>query len=321
MCSLEADTAEVFSTICAQLFPGDSGVLALINESQSSVYVAASWGAFSSALPDSECFDDEQDISQSLALDETTGPCHRRCLYAGCPPKTMVDCFCLPVVTTERTIGVVSVFACPGELNHALEAWPHVIAQKRQTMRRVIEHYSLALENLRLRERLRLESIHDPLTGLYNRRYMEESLTLELNRACRQQTTTAVLMLDVDHFKSFNDTYGHEAGDMVLQALGALLQRNSRSCDIACRYGGEEFLLILPDTSLAAAAQRADEFLKQIRRLRLTHQNSSFQITASIGVAVFPEHAREQETLIRAADEALYRAKERGRDQVQSAIF
>jgi diguanylate cyclase (GGDEF)-like protein len=108
---------------------------------------------------------------------------------------------------------------------------------------------------------------------------------------------------------------------MVLQALGALLQRNSRSCDIACRYGGEEFLLILPDTSLAAAAQRADEFLKQIRRLRLTHQNSSFQITASIGVAVFPEHAREQEKLIRAADEALYRAKERGRDQAQSAIF
>ena len=114
------------------------------------------------------------------------------------------------------------------------------------------EHLALAVANLKLRETLRTQSIRDPLTGLFNRRYMEESLERELRRTIRKKLPLALLMVDVDHFKHFNDTFGHEAGDEILRELARLFQSRLRAEDIACRYGGEEFVLILPDASLLA---------------------------------------------------------------------
>ena len=126
-------------------------------------------------------------------------------------------------------------------------------------------------------------------------------------------------MVDVDHFKLFNDTHGHEAGDVVLQQLGALFQKNIRGGDMACRYGGEEFLLILPDASLAATEQRAKELLGRVREMRIAYNDNTFQITASFGVAAAPEHGQDAHSVVNAADIALYHAKNAGRDQV--AVF
>jgi diguanylate cyclase (GGDEF)-like protein len=181
----------------------------------------------------------------------------------------------------------------------------------------VAEQFALALANVRLRETLRGQSIRDPLTGLFNRRYMEETLDRELSRAQRERRPLSLLLLDIDRFKHFNDTFGHEAGDTVLASLGAMLRAMSRVGDVACRYGGEEFVLILPEASLPDARRRAEEIQDAIRGLRVTHGGRPLEgVRCSMGVAAFPEHGDSGGALLRAADAALYRAKREGRDQV-----
>jgi diguanylate cyclase (GGDEF)-like protein len=182
---------------------------------------------------------------------------------------------------------------------------------------RVTKHYALALLNLRLREKLRIEAIRDPLTALYNRRYMEESLDREALRARRRGTPVGILMFDIDHFKTLNDTYGHEAGDKVLEKLGMLFRKYTRSEDVACRYGGEEFLLILPEAPLQTVLLRAEELRKLIKdHLRIPWQEVVLSVTISVGVAAFPHHGQEVKQVVAAADGALYQAKKQGRDQV-----
>jgi len=184
----------------------------------------------------------------------------------------------------------------------------------------VAEHVALALANLRLRESLRTQSIRDPLTGLFNRRYMEESLDREFRRAERRGAPVGVIMLDIDHFNHFNNTFGHQAGDTLLHALGELLRTRVRAEDIACRYGGEEFVLIMPEASLDITAERAEVLRQEARELRVQqHGQSLGAVTISFGVAAFPEHGPTAEAVIRAADIALYRAKHAGRDQVAKA--
>src|SRR6267143_77170 len=160
---------------------------------------------------------------------------------------------------------------------------------------------------------LKEEAIRDPLTNLYNRRFLRDYLSRELMRAARESIRVAVIMIDLDRFKRVNDTAGHAAGDFVLTEIAALLKRHIRGTDIACRYGGEEFTLVLPNATLQSARRRGEAICSAIReesdRLR--------GVTASLGVAVFPDHAEEPESLLRAADEALYEAKGRGRNQVR----
>jgi diguanylate cyclase (GGDEF)-like protein len=178
----------------------------------------------------------------------------------------------------------------------------------------------MALSNLKLHETLRSQSIRDPLTGLFNRRFMEESLELELRRAVRNQRPLSVIMLDLDGFKRFNDSHGHDAGDALLRELGALLQGNIRAEDIACRYGGEEFTLIMPEGSAEIAAQRAELLRAAIKKLEVEHRGRTLgSVTASLGVAVFPEHGRTRDALLEAADAALYLSKGAGGDKVTLA--
>lgn len=182
------------------------------------------------------------------------------------------------------------------------------------------EQIALALANLRLRETLRSQSILDPLTGLYNRRFMEETLAREIRRAERNQRPLNVIMLDIDRFKQFNDTFGHEAGDAVLRELGQMLKVNTRGGDVACRFGGEEFVLILPETTLENAKQRAEELREKSRQLTVLYHGQALGIiTISLGLATFPECATTAEALLRSADTALYRAKTEGRDRVVTA--
>lgn len=160
----------------------------------------------------------------------------------------------------------------------------------------------------------------DPLTGLYNRRYLMEFLHRELARAGRSASYVAAIMLDIDYFKRINDSFGHAAGDLVLTAIADLLKRHIRDSDIACRYGGEEFVLILADAALEGALQRAESIRKLTANLELKYADQALgPITMSFGVAVFPDHATDARSLIQAADEALYQAKNLGRDRVVSA--
>jgi diguanylate cyclase (GGDEF)-like protein len=178
--------------------------------------------------------------------------------------------------------------------------------------------------NIRLRDALRAQSTKDPLTGLYNRRCLEEMLGREIRRAVRSEQHLGILMLDLDHFKKFNDTYGHEAGDAVLRETASFLIRSIRAEDFVCRYGGEEFVVVLPTADLRAAQARAERIRVKLRDLVVMHQSRSLGlITASFGVAALPDHGTREKDLLQAADAALYRARREGRDRVvlaQSAI-
>lgn len=165
--------------------------------------------------------------------------------------------------------------------------------------------------------RLREQSVRDPLTGLFNRRYLEEALDRELRHARLRNAPLGIIMLDIDSFKQFNDTHGHAAGDELLRKVGQLLRGQSRHTDIACRFGGEEFTLILPGAPLEALRRRAEELRQEARRLPIQFDGRTLSgVTLSLGVAVFPENGQTGDELLRAGDEALYAAKRAGRDRV-----
>jgi len=167
---------------------------------------------------------------------------------------------------------------------------------------------------------LREQSVRDHLTGLFNRRYMEETLERELLRASRKGLSLGIMMLDVDHFKRFNDTWGHAAGDKILRELGSLLLKKVRGEDVASRYGGDEFIIVLPDASREVTRERANRLCEHARRLKTHFKSQTFEmITFSVGVAAFPENGTTSEEILKAADTTLYRAKHEGRDRVVAA--
>jgi diguanylate cyclase (GGDEF)-like protein len=215
---------------------------------------------------------------------------------------------CVPMMAHGEALGVLNL-TLP-------EPGPATETRQRLAMT-VAEHIALSLANLKLHETLRSQSIRDPLTGLFNRRYMEESLEREMRRASRGRHPVGIIMLDLDHFKQFNDTFGHDAGDTVLREVGAILQRSIRGEDIACRYGGEEFTLILPEVSLLDAANRAEHLRETVRALNIQHRKQALgPVTVSLGVAIYPDHGPTGDAVLRAADAAMYQAKARGRDRV-----
>jgi diguanylate cyclase (GGDEF)-like protein len=175
----------------------------------------------------------------------------------------------------------------------------------------------LSIANIRLREALRTQSVRDALTGLYNRRYLEETLEREMRRAARAEQSLGILMIDLDHFKNFNDTYGHDAGDAVLRETGASLTKGIRAEDFVCRFGGEEFVVILPTADPETSRTRAERLRTKMRELTIMYQGKSLgMVTISVGVAAFPAHGTSPKELMAAADAALYEAKRGGRDKV-----
>jgi diguanylate cyclase (GGDEF)-like protein len=181
------------------------------------------------------------------------------------------------------------------------------------------EVLGMGLANLALRESLRAQSIRDPLTTLFNRRYMEETLERELARAARHDSTVGMVMLDVDNFKHFNDEFGHRAGDDALVEISAMLARTIRVEDIACRYGGEEFTVIMPGAPLEATKRRAAEIGSAVRDISFQEPSGErvTGLTVSMGISMFPSHGDTVAALMRAADLALLAAKHAGRDCVR----
>src|SRR5262249_28463606 len=193
---------------------------------------------------------------------------------------------CMPMMAHGEAIGLLYIDT--GRLeNENRQSNPSDKSQQ-EVIKIIAEQASLALANLKLREVLRTQSIRDPLTNLYNRRYMEESLERELSRAVRKNAPLSLMMIDVDHFKRFNDTFGHDAGDLVLRSLGNQLQTRLRREDIICRYGGEEFVVILPEASLDTGVKRAEQLREVTKEMVTEFRGQTLgRITLSIGVASF----------------------------------
>jgi len=185
------------------------------------------------------------------------------------------------------------------------------------TLMDITERVRAEKEVQELNIRLREQSLRDPLTGLFNRRYLEESLGRELIRAQRQNTSLSLIMGDIDHFKKVNDTYGHPAGDKVLKVFGELIRQYSRGSDICCRYGGEEFLLVCSNMVNEKAYERAEQLRMALLDTPVTFEGAIIKVTASFGVASYPQHGDTDDALISAADNALYEAKNAGRNQVK----
>lgn len=214
---------------------------------------------------------------------------------------------CLPMQALGETTGQVLIGA---------DAADRLGAHEADIMRVVTEQISLAIANLKLQRVLKEQSIKDPLTKLFNRRYLEETLVRECARSTRNNQPMCVLIMDIDHFKKVNDTHGHDAGDAVLVAFAQLLIKKSRKEDIACRLGGEEFVVVFPSAGLELAKTRAEEICAATREMKVTFQKTVIPITVSIGISLFPDHGEGAEALIRKADLCLYKAKQAGRDRV-----
>jgi diguanylate cyclase (GGDEF)-like protein len=302
---------------CAQaLFPASSGSLHVFSSSRDTLETVLRWGG------------SHQDAQDFLAAEECwglrTGQMHvvedshteLSCRHLSTPPPA--NYLCAPMMAHGETLGLLQVQMGPLNRASAEPAVPGLL-ELTWPARSMAERLALTLADMKLREALRAQSICDPLTGWYNRRHMQETLERDIRRAARTKLPLSLLMFDIDKFKEFNDSLGHEAGDVALQVMCQIVKALVRSEDVACRYGGDEFVLILPDTSAELAVQRAEEMRIAVRLAEVQYQGHSLNpMTLSFGIATCPTDGRTSHELLRAADTALFRAKAEGRDRVRS---
>ncbi len=302
---------EVFAAalgFAPKIFPARRGAVVLLNGRRDLAEVAGSW--HDCQLPEKvfephHCWALRTGHPHLVVAGDTTAPC----AHAAGVKNTYL---CIPILAQGEALGILHF--------QATDETPALADSELSFKTTFAGQVGLSVANIRLREALRTQSIKDPLTGLYNRRYLEEMLEREIRRAVRAEQALGLLMLDLDHFKKFNDTYGHEAGDTVLRQTGAFLAKSIRAEDIVCRFGGEEFVIILPTANLNASCARAERIRSKLRELTVLHQGQSLgMVTVSVGVAVLPEQGTSPKELLEAADAALYRAKRDGRDRVVAA--
>jgi len=306
-CTTTVEAYGATERFAPQLFGAFSGALYRISSSRNLLEEVARWGD-EAGLPDapqvhtpSDCWALRRGSPQTV-----DGARGMICLHAHTPAP--LKSLCTPLITQNEPLGLLYLYSSDPEtdLNGATERFVGTVA----------EQLALALSNLRLRESLRQQSIRDPLTGLYNRRHLEETLELELHRAARRSEPVSVVMFDVDHFKRYNDAHGHDAGDTVLRALSDVVKKHIRAGDLAYRVGGEEFLLVQPGMGSPDALKRAETLRETAAALVLSERGSALGgVTISLGVATYPDHAQRSEDLLKRADEALYHAKRGGRNR------
>ncbi|MGX9576822.1 diguanylate cyclase [Mesorhizobium sp. f-mel] len=307
-CVTFPEAFSVVGTAMAEFLGGLSGTVHLTSASRNLVEEVAHWGSVRSSATQ---FAPEDCWALRRGQEHVAGPGMLSPRCAHITENGGKGYVCMPLAAQGETLGILHL--C--EPNAADK--PQWLAERQQILRGVVDTLALALANLRLRETLRQQSIRDPNTGLFNRRYLEETSSRELRRMERSAQPLVIMMLDVDHFKQFNDTFGHEAGDLVLKQVAATLIEHARDSDVVSRYGGEEFALVMPGCSLEEGAERAEALRQAIRQLHLAHRGRTLgTVTVSFGVAAYPEHGAGWAELTNAADHALYEAKGEGRDRV-----
>ena len=312
-CVTEQEAFQTAPRFCERLYPGAAGALYLTRASRDQVEMVAAWGEPRERAPlfrPPDCWALRRGRPHEVREDGSGLVCP----HVQETATSLAPYLCIPLMAQGETLGLFHIEFSGGP--HASSG--HEIAPSERALAVTLaEQLASAFANLKLRDSLRQQSIRDALTGLFNRRFLEESLQRELSRVQRSGKPLAAIMIDVDHFKRFNDTFGHDAGDLVLREVGALLRRQVRGSDIACRYGGEEFLILLPEAPLAQARERAERLRQAVHELQPVQNGRALgTITISLGVALFPDHGDTPESLVQAADAALYQAKKAGRDRV-----
>jgi diguanylate cyclase (GGDEF)-like protein len=315
-CLSTKEIAPILAHSMLRLFPHSDGALFLMSSSKTDLEAVVRWGE-SPNEPAENVFSPDacwglrrggahivDDVESSLA-----------CPHLGHLPAAAYAC--LPLMAKRDVLGLLHIRSRSTAPRAEVL---RMLADLRETSSVLSELLSLSISNLRLSETLSIQSIKDPLTGLFNRRYLEETLRREISRAERRQCEIGVVMADIDHFKTFNDLHGHAAGDLVLTELASLLKTRTRGSDIPCRFGGEEFALVFIESSLEHTVVRANELKEEVKQLKLRHEGQEIgSITVSMGVSAYPSKGTKVEELLLSADAALYRAKQAGRDCVISA--
>ena len=305
-CHSQAEANTVIHGALPKLLPGVGGALYVSRRDDAALELQVSWGPMTSA----QSFSSEDCWALRRGQPHLYEPTSAAtvCRHVG---ESGDSCLCVPLVSQGDTLAVLHLRRAGGEsLSEDVQRLASALA----------EQLSLAVGSLRLQETLRSGSERDPLTDLYNRRHLEISLQRELARATRHGFPVSLIMLDVDHFKSFNDANGHDAGDEVLRNVAHVLKRHTRVEDVACRYGGEEFLLVLPACPVDDAYAKAEAIREAIAQLHVFSRGIALpRVTASLGIACYPEDGERMEDLIAEADAALYRAKSSGRNCIAAS--
>jgi diguanylate cyclase (GGDEF)-like protein/PAS domain S-box-containing protein len=316
VCQTFVETHTIVGHYASRLFSGSTGALYLFSEERTSLEAVTYWGNADSDLELVISPDDCWALRQSRSHIVEKGRRDTiKCDHVLKPPDH--GSICTPAIAQGEVIGFLYLeFSVGGDSETEDSLYSSIESQTRITTI-TADNLAMALVSLKLREALRIQSVRDPLTRLYNRRYMEETLNREIARCKRSGLTLGLVMIDVDYFKNYNDKYGHDVGDLVLSEVAGLLQTKLRESDVACRYGGEEFILIMPDAPEDIVHSRAEQIRQMIEGHEINHKgNSLTNITVSIGVANCPQNAESNDGVIKAADTALYRAKESGRNKV-----
>jgi diguanylate cyclase (GGDEF)-like protein/PAS domain S-box-containing protein len=305
-CATQAEAYQVVGLMANDLFTGDSGGLVISGGPNQPSETVVRWGN-ESPLKSSFSLEDCWAIRRGQLHEVRDSRVDLVCHHFVDQPQA--GYLCVPLIVKSGTTGLLCLTGAAGKAIGSITRQQLAVA--------VGETIKLSLHNLKLREELREQAIHDPLTGLCNRRYLEENLSRELHRARRGNSPLCVVMLDLDNFKPFNDTFGHDAGDSLLRQLGQMLREKLRKSDIACRYGGDEFVLVLPDSSLADAERRVEQIRVLVKELQIRQGRPPLDtITVSAGVVTASEHNSTAAELLQAADNAMYTAKQAGRDRV-----
>lgn len=313
VCRSLEETHAIIQHYAKKIFADYSGVLYLYDEAHNAVEAVVHWGSNRPPPPviaPDDCWGLRQGKLHSTDGTDNVIICNH--IEGKCEHGYV----CAPVIAQGEMIGVLSVV-----LGDSRE---RSIPRSPESVMRLIamaaDNLAMALVSLKLREALRSRSVRDPLTKLFNRRYLEETLSRELSNSQRNNQNLGIIMIDIDHFKHYNDTHGHDAGDFVLQEVAELLRSKLRLGDIACRYGGEELIMVMPGASKQITANRAELMRASIAQHELIYKGKALQgVTASFGVSNYPSDGESTEHLIKSADEALYNAKAAGRNRVHLA--
>jgi diguanylate cyclase (GGDEF)-like protein/PAS domain S-box-containing protein len=301
------EMTKVIAQSASEIFQGQAGAFYLYKKSVNLLETVATWGSGLRSevifAPDG-CWGLRRGRPHVVADSQVKLRCRHIIAQEG--QEGLLPYLCVPMTAQGETLGLLYVESRDAKM----------IEYRSSLAANFAERIALALANLRLRESLRTQAIRDPLTNLFNRRYMEETLERELRRAIRHRHSIGLIMIDADHFRTVNNTVGHAAGDAMLLAMARFLQGQIRLEDTPCRYGGDEFVLILPDSTVEDTYKRAEQLRQGIKQITIQHAGRILgTVTISLGVAGYPEHGTTVEEVLLAADKAMFRAKEGGRDQ------
>lgn len=308
VCRSADEAYPIIGRYAKRLFPTYAGALYILQNDQPAERTVF-WGEKPPAeteLALNECWGLRRGRVHFIS-ESGSGP---HCLHLGSPKPAAY--MCIPLLAQGEAIGMFHLRCEPAG------SGPQNIPEPSQRLaENVAEYIALALANLFLKNALLIQAIRDPLTGLFNRRYMEETLEREIHRAGRRSASLGLMMFDIDGFKAINDKYGHDAGDCILKSMGNLLLNSFRSEDIPCRYGGDEFTIILPESSMADTIQRAEQLHKTWLEQQIKYEETDLPVpTLSIGIAAYPVHGQKPEQLLQAADAAAYSAKSNDKDRI-----